>query len=62
MLDIEHFMEDTINLIMSDFENENTLYRLTDKEQEKNDALFNNTDENTLCSSNTKSYTRKLTI
>lgn len=62
MLDIEYSMENAVNLIMSDLERANSLYRLTEKEQAKLDEQFSNIEENTNCSTSSKAYTRKLTI
>ena len=55
-------MENAVNLIMSDLERANSLYRLTEKEQAKLDEQFSNIEENTNCSTSSKAYTRKLTI
>ena len=62
MLDIEYFMENTINLIMTDLERENSLYRLTEKEQTELEKQSNNVEENINCSTSTKAYVKKLTI
>ena len=62
MLDIEYSMENAVNLIISDLERANSLYRLTEKEQAKLDEQFSNIEENTNCSTSSKAYTRKLTI
>lgn len=62
MLDIEHFMEDTINLILTDLDRENSLSRYEGQSNENKTETYEEYMENSNCSTSTQGKTRKLTL